>query len=362
MHSLPLRICRLTFVRASHIINPVIIMIKKRKPFLDVLRVMAAIGVALYHVLTSSANLDPLLAEQTKAIVTALSTVLLWHVPTFLLITGFLWLSDERECTYAKVLPAVRRFVLVLFTVGLAYALMERFFDTRALNFRLLLGAVKDVLTGELWVSMWYVYAIIGIYLALPMLKPYFQHSSIRNIVILTGLFFLFGMITPTAQETFGYQFPVSFPVAHPAYPAFYICAGGLISKLKLPPKTPVIGSILFCLSGCAAFVFAWLLPDMAVWVIVFSAISAISLFVTVKVLAENMQELPWLRCVADCSFGIYLFHQLAINVMVKLLHVYPLRTLPLLAVPGALLVVVSGSFLLTYLLRKIRWVKKYIL
>jgi surface polysaccharide O-acyltransferase-like enzyme len=340
----------------------VIKMIKKRKTFLDVLRVMAAISVALYHVLTSSTNLDPVIPQLTRDFVTALSNVLLWHVPTFLLITGFLWLSDERECTYAKVLPGVRRYVLVLFTVGLAYALMERFFDTRTVSVGLFLGAVKDVLTGNLWVSMWYVYAVIGIYLSLPLLKPYFQHSSIKNIGILTGLFFVFGVITPTVEEAFGYQFPISFPVANPAYPAFYICAGGLLSKLTLPRKAAVIGLLTFFLSSGCAFTFAWLFPAKAVCVIVFSAISAISLFVAVKIWVEDAPEIPWLRCVADCSFGIYLFHQLAINVMIKLLHIYPLQKLPLLSVPCALLGVVAVSLGITYLLRKIPWVRKYIL
>ena len=340
----------------------VIKMIKKRKTFLDVLRVMAAIGVALYHVLTSSTNLDPVIPQITRDLVTALSNVLLWHVPTFLLITGYLWLSDERECTYAKVFPGVRRYVLVLFTVGLSYALMERFFVSGTVSFEVLLGALKDVVTGELWVSMWYVYAIIGIYLALPLLKPYFQHSSLKNIGILTGLFFFFGVITPTVAETTGYQFPISFPVANPAYPAFYICAGGLLSKLTFPRKAAVTGIVTFCLSSCCAFVFAWLFPTITHWVMVFSAISAISLFVAVRIWVEDVPEIPWLRCMADCSFGIYLFHQLAINVMIKLLHIYPLQKLPLLSVPCALLAVVAGSFGITWLLRKLRWVRKYIL
>ena len=359
MHSQTDGCCHLTFLRASNIMKSVILMIKKRKTFLDVLRVTAAIGVVLYHILTSSTNLDPLLPQRTRAIATALANMFLWHVPTFLLITGYLWLSDERECTFAKVLPSIRRFVLVLFTVGLAYALMERFFISGVLSVGLVLGALKDVLTGDLWVSMWYIYAIIGIYLALPLFKPFFRHSSLKNIYILTGLCFVFGLIFPNVKKTFGYQFPISFPVANTV---FYVCAGGLISKLTLPRKAAVVGVILFCLSSVVSYVFARLFPTKTVWVAVFAAVSSISLFVTVKIWVKDAPEIPWLRCMADCSFGIYLFHQLGINVMIKLCRVHLLRKLPFLTVPCAFLVVLSGSFVLTYLLRKIRWVKKYIL
>jgi len=83
---------------------------------------------------------------------------------------------------------------------------------------------------------------------------------------------------------------------------------------------------------------------------------------VTVKVLAENTKEIPWLRLVSECSFGIYLFHQFFINVLLKMLHWYPLRQVPALSLIGTFLAVTLCAFALTFLLRKIRWVKKYIL
>lgn len=337
-------------------------MIKKRKTYLDILRVTAALGVALYHVLTSAANLDPTVSEQTVAFVSALAKTLLWHVPTFLLITGFLWLSDEKECTYKKVWPAIRRFIIVLFTVGLMFAVMERFFKVRTLTVGLLWWSLVDVLVGFLWDHMWYVYAIIGIYLVLPVLKPFFKHSSVQSIAVLTGLLFVFTVLLKDLEHSTGYVFPVSVPMANPAYPAFYICAGGLISKLTLPKRTAFIGGITFCLSVTSCFLVMMFLPQLEIWTNIFSGISAISLFLTVKVLAEYTKEMRWLRCIADCSFGIYLFHQLFINVMLKLLKFYPLRSFPVLSVIGSCIAVVLNAFAVTWLLRKIPLVRKHIL
>lgn len=337
-------------------------MIKQRKNYLDILRVSAALGVALYHVLTGTVNLDPAVSERTAHFLEALSRTLLWHVPTFLLITGFLWLSDEKECTYGKIWPALRRFLIVLFTVGLGYAMLERFFRYRYFSFELFLWSVADVLIGNLWDHMWYVYAIIGIYLVLPVLKPFFQHSSVKSLGILTGLLFVFTILLYNVQCSIGYVFPISVPMANPAYPMFYICAGGLISKLTLPKKTPVVALPLFCLSMTSCFLVMMFAPQWVQWTNIFSGISAISLFLAVKVLAENVREMPWLRQISQCSFGIYLFHQLFINVLLKLLKWYPLRNMAVLSLLGLFAAVVLAAFVVTFVLRKIRWVRKYVL
>lgn len=337
-------------------------MIKKRKIFLDILRVTAALAVAMYHVLTAAVNLDPAVAEQTSTLVLALAKTLLWHVPVFLLITGYLWLSDEKECTYKKIWPAIRRFILVLFTVGLMFAMMERFFRYRYFSFELFLWSVADVLIGTLWDHMWYVYAIIGIYLVLPVLKPFFKHSSVQSIAVLTGLLFVFTILLKDLQGTVGYVFPVSVPMANPSYPMFYICAGGLISKLTLPKKTALFGSITFCLSVTSCFLVMMFAPWLELWTNIFSGISAISLFLTVKTLAEQAPQRSWLLCLSECSFGIYLFHQLFINVLIKMLHWYPLQNSPVLSVCGTFAAVVLAAFAMTFLLRKIPMVRKYIL
>lgn len=337
-------------------------MIKQRKTFLDILRVSAALAVVLYHVLAAAGNVDPMVSEQALRLTTSLSVMLLWHVPVFLMITGYLWLSDDKECTYARVWPGIRRFVIVLFTVGLAYAVLGRLFETRTVSAELFLGALKDVFTGNLWDHMWYVYAVIGVYLVLPVIKPFFKTASMGSLWILTGLTFVFSILLRDIENSFGYHFPISFPVANPAYPAFYICAGGLLSRLTLPRRTPVFAGVIFCLSCTCAFLLEYFVPAYKNWTNICSCISAISLFVTVKVLGETVRDRKWLRCISVCTFGIYLLHQLFINVMIKLLHFYPLRQLPVLSVLGSWIGVVALAFGVTWLLRKIPFVKKYIL
>ena len=154
----------------------------KRKASLDVLRSVAAIAVVVFHVFGSSANNDPLISANLHSIITAASTALQWHVPVFFIITGYLWLQDEKNCTYKNMIPNIRRFIYALITIGFAYAVMERFFETKSFSMALFLNSVADVLSGNLWDHMWYLYAIIGVYLLLPILKKFFAYANEKEL------------------------------------------------------------------------------------------------------------------------------------------------------------------------------------
>lgn len=183
-----------------------------RKTNIDVLRMLATVAVVIYHVLCSSANNDPEVPKSLHTVATAFSVTLQWHVPVFFMITGYLWLSDEKECTFAKMVPNIRRFLLVLATFGFGYAILEHFFQTKSFSTTLLTASLQDVLTGQLWDHMWFVYSITGVYLILPLLKPFFHDCSFRAIATLTGLLFVFTIISPVIENGVGYSLPITPP------------------------------------------------------------------------------------------------------------------------------------------------------
>lgn len=276
------------------------------------------------------------------------------------MITGYLWLSDEKECTFAKMVPNIRRFLLVLVTFGFGYAILERFFRTRSISITLLAASLQDVLNGQLWDHMWFVYSIIGIYLLLPILKPFFYDCSIRAIATLTGLLFVFTIISPVVENGSGYSIPITFPIQEPV---FYICAGGLIGKWKPAQHKIAIASVfifLFCIS--TSFFAQIHATQYSFCIPLLSCISAVCLFVAVTIFTNYVPEVIWMRNISNCTFGIYLLHPLFINIMIKLLHIYPLRWQPFISIIGVSAAVAVLSYIFTYLLRKIWWIKRYIL
>lgn len=121
---------------------------KTRKIAIDYLRIMAALAVLIFHVLGSSYKNDPLLLMPVRSVISGICAALQWHVPVFLMITGYLWLDKFKECTYAKMWLHILKFVTVLLTIGYLYALMERVFISGEVTLEVLLWSMVDVLRG----------------------------------------------------------------------------------------------------------------------------------------------------------------------------------------------------------------------
>jgi len=323
----------------------------KRKGYLDWLRMAAAFAVVVFHVMGSSVHNDPAVSGKLADILSRCKTMLGWPVPMFFMITGFLWLQPEKKCTFAKILPNIRRFVLVLFTIGYAYALMERVFSAGALSAQLFILSLGDVFTGQLWDHMWYLYAAIGVYLALPVLKPFFDKPSIRSRRILCALLWSFTILAPFLEESFGYHFPVDFPLGAPL---FYVCTGGLLAGLSVSRRTGAAGMIVF-LAGCILCAFGGNTSLL-------TSLSAPALFIAAKGLSSGRPSSVPLTMLAQCTFGIYLFQQFFINLIIKALHIYPLRYPAAAGIMIASLMVFLLSLGITALFRRISMIRKYLL
>lgn len=331
---------------------------KKRNISLDILRSVATIAVVVFHVLSSSTNNDPMVSANVHSNVTAITNMLQWHVPVFFMITGYLWLQDEKECTFKKMIPNIRRFVCVLFTIGFSYAVMERFFDIRSISVSLFLKSITDVLTGNLWDHMWFLYSIIGVYLILPILKKFYANSTECEIKYFVALLFVFSILAPLIYEITDYKIPIELPASSSL---FYVCVGGLITKKK--QNRNVAFSICgFCLCSVATFLLTIFVEEGTVFIPLLNCISAVSLFLAVLSMASSNEEPKLIRSFSNCTFGIYLFHPFYINVMLKLLHIYPLQYSHLIALTIACIVIIGLSFATTYMLRCIPFIKKFIL
>ena len=323
----------------------------KRKKGLDDLRIAAAFAVVIFHVMGSSVHNDPAVPAELAHTLDRCKAMLQWPVPVFFMITGFLWLRSEKECTFSKVLPGIRRFVLVLFTVGWAYALMERVFIARLFSLQLLLSSLGDVFTGQLWDHMWYLYAAIGVYLILPVLKPFFDTQPVRRQGMLCALLWCFNILAPFLEEYFGYRLPVNFPLGAPL---FYVCTGGTLARLTFSRRTAAAATFIFLAGSFLCAVGA----DPAL----LTSLTAPALFIAVTGFAAERTSSAGLSWLARCTFGIYLFQQFFINLMIKALRLYPLRYPAVPALLLASVLVFLFALAATALLRRIPAVRKYLL
>lgn len=321
----------------------------ERKYSIDILRIISAIAVVIIHVVSapvanSTVEVDISLAANLNLI----HTLMNWSVPAFFMITGYCLLR-KKTCTYEYCFSHVLKYVSVLFTVGLFYALLEEVFISKTLNFSIFIQSVKNVISGNLWDHMWFVYAIIGIYLVMPVIHTFMQQGT-SNICILTALLFLFNILFPTIEEWLSVKVVLPFG----GY-LFYVCLGGAIAKLNISNKL----LNMFSFAGFLSIVWIILDADAHKFGYNHLAICLVTITIFLIISKINIKSSKLMLCISNCTWGIYLIHPFFINVAIKLFKMDILTSQPYLRLFVFAVVIFCVSFLSTYILRKIPFVKK---
>ena len=147
----------------------------KRDYSIDLIRVVCCLIVVLAHVMlvTIHQSAEPV-GDTLRFTVEQCTVLFRWVIPVFVMITGYC-MAMKKTCTYSYCIQHTMRFVGVLFTVGLFFALLELVFSEGTFNAFMIVRALGNVISGNLWDHMYFVYLIIGIYLVLPVLHCFWQ-------------------------------------------------------------------------------------------------------------------------------------------------------------------------------------------
>jgi len=96
----------------------------------------------------------------------------MWGVPIFFMISGYLLLPPEKEIPLKKLFGKyVLRIAIALFIFGSLFSILELLFSTKTLRLSFLLEALSMTATRNTWAHLWYLYALLGVYIVLPLLK-----------------------------------------------------------------------------------------------------------------------------------------------------------------------------------------------
>lgn len=318
-----------------------------RKYNIDILRIISALAIIGIHVIRcpihNAAFIDPTL----EGTLNMAHRLLLWAVPVFFMISGYC-LMQKQDCTYKYAFKHVRKYVAVLFTVGLFFALLELFFAQRTINLQIIRTAVLNVIVGNLWDHMWFVYAIIGIYLVVPVFHNFFQKSK-SNAEIVTLLLFIFTVILP--------QFKGKLAVAND-FPLvgylFYVCFGMLIAKVKPSKLLIPVFAVTAILSG--AYLALNPFNEEFNYLSLGVAVCGASVFALATYL--KVEKNKTVLNLSNATWGVYLIHNFFVNVAVKVLGLDLLSSLPYLKLGLLFLAVTVISFAAALILRKIPLVK----
>ncbi|MBQ9610603.1 MAG: acyltransferase [Lachnospiraceae bacterium] len=160
-------------------------MINKKEEY-EYMRVFAILAVLLIHFTYMGILQYSDTASAVQLIIyNGIKNLMLWAVPCFLMLSGTLLLDQNKEINFKKLYNKyIKRMFLVLLTFGLAFSWLELYFESRTvISLNQFVTAIINVLTGNTWAHMWYVYCLIGLYLLLPMWRIIAIKSTDTEIV-----------------------------------------------------------------------------------------------------------------------------------------------------------------------------------
>ena len=338
--------------------------------YLNTLRVLAVFGVIMIHVF-SPLNLyfTAALTEQESYFCTVLRNFWQWCVPLFVMITGVIFLDPQKEITLEKLFKKyLLRIILALFIFGIPYAFLEIFFDARyRFSFPQTGAAVMNVFQGKLWDHMWYLYMIAGIYLMLPLFKTFVNNRGRRPLRYVIIILFIFTSAAPAAENIFSWKIGFYIPV-NSVY-VFYLLLGHYIHNYKVNVNRKALLLLLVLY-----YVSAVLLPLNKSFInnisggggIIFfdysSPIVIMSAFSLFCIMRRRNAPGKVFDILSPMCFGIYLIHTLFINFLYKFIKFSPERFPLIIVIIGVSTITIVLSIGFTYMGRRIKIIRKYVL
>jgi len=301
---------------------------------IEMLRLLATLGVVFDHIGVCWIHYFDAEASMTDKIVYySLVACCHWPVPVFMAITGALLLS-KKEMTYAMVWKYFKRIALLVFVFGTAFACMELYFNTRTLGLDLLGQAVLNMLTGNSWKHLWYLYMLLGVYLLLPMIfvcKKVLPPPISGDTVVFLIVYVCFASLLPFLgiERTF-----IQFPLLS-IYP-FYLIMGYVLTRNEIQLRVCAVMTDRMAVSVCGITFIAVIAAVVSVYgyglgktlhsytspLIVMQSLLIFYLFVKRNGCFDCFCALPLIRRFNRCSLGIYIVHMVWINIFIKLFHI----------------------------------------
>lgn len=328
---------------------------KKRLVYLDLIRVVATLGVIAVHVFATGFFTN---VGSYNWFVSAIGDCLVrWCVPLFVMISGALFLQSTKEVSYNILIKKyIPRLILAYAFWNIVYIMYEY----------IILGQELSIGLFFPHFHLWYIPMIIGVYLLIPILRKIsndrnLMHSTlILWIIYLIGCFCRFDLI-PQIRIIFNTNSILGF--------SGYFLLGYYLSNYTITRKqlkwiygigivgaSICVGGVLLmsCITGVGNGIF---MNYLGIPVVAMS----LALFVLIKQLTPKIENkvIAFIEYVRKDLFGIYLVHGLwllVINIpMLRDLSNHAI-TLPLISIAIFIL-----SLYTTKLIRLIPILKKTI-
>ena len=328
---------------------------KERIVWLDLLRVIAMMSIIFYHVAGNTLGTYNITGT-SKTVYEIIMLLLSFAIPIFMMISGYIFLNPNKKITVKEMLSKYCfRILLAILIFGSMFVLIEQVY----LNNFDILELIKRVVFNDTWAHMWYLYLILGIYLITPIFKLITDNIDDKRFNYLIILLFIFTICIPELNRLLKWNIDLSIGITSTYI--FYYFYGYYLGTKKITNTYKYISYILGILSIILVIVCYLFKLD----IVVLSYVSFTSFFIAnlvfillkdIKIKNKNISNL--ITSVAVCSYGIYIFHQLFINIIYKVFKIDFIIRYPYIGIIIYSFVIFLLSYLLIFLFRKIKYLR----
>lgn len=347
----------------------------KRCWSLDLLRALATYGVVVLHMSPlpeGYSSIDSLPWQ----IVTAIGILFRWCVPAFMMMSGALFLAPEKAFSVSKLYKkSILRIVTCFIFWSALYAVAHCVHTGKGKW-----TFMNQFLRGHY--HMWYVFAILGLYMLTPFLRKLTENRKLTEYFLLLAFIFVF--LLPRLLG-----FLQIFPLPHADVIAsarsavtqinplpngcalFYFVLGHYLHTYPLEKKLCRLlipaGLVGFIMTVALTSWHTGLLEERSAYFYDMTSLTVLLMVISVFLLfqyafadyhpSQRMQHL--LITLTQCSFGVYLVHPFLIERLQLTLPLSPV--ILLLGTPLLSLAIYLLSLAISYLLHRIPVIGKHI-
>ncbi len=348
------------FSTTSYSNNAYIYNMVEKNTYIIYLRVIATIFVVFIHASTGYLyHIDTQAFDWNYA--NWINAATRCSVPIFVIISGALVLpKNEQTWTfYKKRIPKIL-YPFIFWTIVYLIYYFYRYtkFDLLS-NEKIFSISIDKILHGAN-AHLWYLYMVVGLYLAIPFLRKILINCSLREM----EFFLLFWVLATcfTSKPIYAYmpKFDFDFFTGYIGY----LVLGYYLSIRSLDFKWNTYGfALIYIIMVAISAIGTQLLNQDATKLNTFfynylfptTAITAAALYLFIKELTKNKIAPRWIKIIDNYSFGIYLSHIIPLSY----LHPWLAKQFSTAwVIPLATFTTVIASILITFVIRKIPYGK----
>lgn len=338
---------------------------KKRVLYFDLLKCVAIIFVVLIHVI--SEHWDTLdVNSNTFVILSILDSISRFCVPIYFMVSGALFLNEEKKVTIKDVIKKYVPRVLLLFVFwNVTYSILNIIVSKDAITFASIGEVLLNTILGEGIFHLYFLPIIIGFYLCLPILKQITKVDNkniLKYLILVLFIFFGFNRIMEYLFDT-----SISYTIFFGKYMIYFIL-GYYLNTFNISKKnTKIIYSLgifglIITIIGTIISSRANGITDVFFKYDTFNVIIySTAVFLFAKNYFVKFNE-KLLNILTKTNFGVYLIHGLILGLLeyTKLFNLIDGTSISLAVIVNSIIIyIVSTSCV--YILMKIPFIKKLV-